>query len=215
MPLLGEEGAFPRSGTKPFGNWWRNGGRSYCQGAWVGSRASTCEDHMATKMEDCFLMLGMMRSWFHVFSYAICLVLSFRYSCARTPFNFFIMSSGLRVSGTFQLSSQQQRTQPIWVDWNGDGHKWNRALGWYCDEAICHPNPLLKNTCLALLFWDYSEGWCLTVCNCILCTREGGFVCHLFQPAPTYISLYHILFRPWNLEIVWIRILPVLHGFWR
>ena len=50
MPLLGEEGAFPWSGTKPFRNWWRDGGRSYWQGGRVGSRASTWEDHMAWKI---------------------------------------------------------------------------------------------------------------------------------------------------------------------
>lgn len=149
MPLLGEEGAFPWSGTKPFRNWWRDGGRSYWQGGRVGSRASTWEDHMAWK----------------------------------------IFSWGLRVSGTIRRSSQQQRTQPIWVDWNSDGHKWNRVLlGWYWLHLVIQ-TPYCKKTRMALLyvivFWAHVKVGLYEICSNQL----------------PHISLCRIFFRPWNLEI--------------
>ena len=123
-------------------------------------------------MEDAFLMLGMMCSWFHLFSWVF---LSGKPSGRRwqkchvvvvCPLEILVITlrSGLRVSGTIRRSSQQQRTQPVLA-------------------SSCHPNPLLKNTCMASLY----------VINCILWTREGRFVWDLFQPAPTYFIDFHCI----------------------
>ncbi len=157
----------------------------------------------------------MVRSWFHVFSYVIlsCLCpLDILVLALPSTFLLCRRVSGSQEHSNFHLNNKEPSPfESIGMEmgtngiepWDGIVMKpfviqtpyWKIHVWHYCSETIRKANDLMY----VIVFYAHVKVGLYVICS---------------NQLPS-ISLYHILFRPWNLEIVWIRILPVLHGFWR